>query len=94
MSEIKQRCERIWATKRDMGSGTTMVYQRPAKKTDLKREGRTLTIVKSGRKMVLDGVQLRSLKCILRDVGEIKVPRRPCAINRRKCKVQVVPVEV
>ena len=94
MSKIKTRCERIWAAKKDGGSGISMIYQRPVRATDLKREGRTLTIVKDGRKTVLDGIQLRSLKAILRDVGEIKVPKKTGKVNRKRCRIRSVPVEV
>ena len=94
MSSMKTDCERIWAIKKDGGSGVSMVYQRPQKATDLKREGRTLTIRQGKKKMVLDGVQIRSLKSILKDVGEVKVPKKPTKINHNRCRVRRQPVRV
>ena len=93
MSKIRSRCERIWAAKKDGGSGVSMVYQRPMRASDLKREGRTLVIRQGATRMTLDGVQLRSLKSILQDVGEVKIPRKPVKINRRRCRVRIEPVE-
>ena len=84
MSSIKSECERIWAIKPRTSANTVgMIYQRPVRKGDLKREGRMLTIRSARHSVVLDGGQIRALKTLLRDVGETR--RRQ--VNWSRCRV-------
>ena len=53
-------------------NGISMVYCCPERPNDLKREGRNLTIYTKNSSMTLDGRAIRSIKCLLRDVGELE----------------------
>jgi hypothetical protein len=70
MSRVKTNCQRLVATA-SARRGYVFSYQRPVRKTDLKREGKTLQVGIAGRQIILDGHGIRMLKTILRDCGEI-----------------------
>jgi len=80
MSAIKRTCERVVADAHF--SGIRFDYQCPTGAVDRKREGRYLRIENGNQSIQLDGNALRTMKRILRDVGEIG--------HCRKVKTQVV----
>ncbi len=81
MSAIKSNCKRLVATS-SAKRGYTFCYQRPVKKNDLKRDGKTLQLSQGGKPVTLDGYGIKMLKQILRNCGEIG--RK---VNSKKTKV-------
>ena len=78
------RCKRLVATA-SARRGYVFSYERPTRKTDLKREGRSLRIGIGNTGFVLDGCGINMLKGILRACGEIG--RR---VDKKKAKVRVL----
>jgi hypothetical protein len=74
MSAIKQTCERVVANAHF--SGIRFDYQCPTGAVDRKREGRYLRIGHGSDSITLDGSALRTMKRLLRDVGEVGCIRR------------------
>lgn len=69
MSAIKQTCKRVVAKAHNRGR--RFDYQRPVGAVDLKREGRYLRIGQGHQSITLDGFSIRTVKRLLKDVGEI-----------------------
>lgn len=56
---------------KNSGKNTIVSYCRPKNSNDLKRDGRELSITSKGFRVTLNGTQIRSLRKVLAEVGEI-----------------------
>jgi hypothetical protein len=56
---------------KNSGEKTVVSYCRPKNSNDLKRDGRVLSITSNGFSVKLNGTQIRSLRKVLAEVGEI-----------------------
>jgi len=64
-------CSGGYISKETKGQGTYISYYAPKAPSDLKRYGKMITITVGNASMCLNGKDLKSLKSLLRKVGEI-----------------------
>ena len=64
-------CSGGYISKETQGQGTYISYYAPKAPSDLKRYGKMITITVGNASMCLNGKDLKSLKSLLRKVGEI-----------------------
>ena len=71
MKGHRSNCSKGWISQSTKGNETEMNYYAPKSPADLKRYGRMLTITVANASMCLNGNDIKSLKGLLRKVGEI-----------------------
>lgn len=68
---MRLNCRNGYVTAKNRGVSTQVTYCRPKNKNDLKRLGRELAVYVGNIRVVFNGKQLRSIKKVLTEVGEI-----------------------
>lgn len=72
MSKLSKFCYKGgYVMAKNRGKETRVAYCRPKNANDLKRSGRSLSISVGNTTMVLNGKQLRSIKSVLQEAGEV-----------------------
>jgi len=70
-TRYRHNCSGGYINESTRGQGTRIDYYAPKSPSDLKRFGKMITITVGNASMCLNGKDLKSLKSLLRKVGEI-----------------------